>query len=150
MTTRCDKCGDESNSAPGLPCGRVEEDLHTMEPLTEPCTGTYRVKVGKTYVITASVYVDEVRDAKEAADVIGLLNAMVGSHGPNSPISVQIRLPDEDSGYEWSEVGGEDPEDGQPGPGQYSMMLDPRYNKSTDTVPPEVRRQAEVDEYRGD
>lgn len=41
MTIKCDKCGDESNSAPGLICGRVEIDEDTGTPITEPCTGTY-------------------------------------------------------------------------------------------------------------
>jgi gamma-glutamylcyclotransferase (GGCT)/AIG2-like uncharacterized protein YtfP len=34
--TRCDRCGDESNSDVGLVCGRVDE------PGQEPCRGTYR------------------------------------------------------------------------------------------------------------
>ena len=33
---RCNRCGDESNSARGLPCGRVDK------PGSKPCLGTYR------------------------------------------------------------------------------------------------------------
>ncbi len=33
---RCDRCGDESNSAPDLLCGRVDDDGDL------PCAGTYR------------------------------------------------------------------------------------------------------------
>jgi hypothetical protein len=33
---RCDRCGDVSNSAPGLQCGRVDAEG------AEPCRGTYR------------------------------------------------------------------------------------------------------------
>jgi hypothetical protein len=45
MTTKCDKCGDESNSAPGLMCGRVEGGA--------PCDGTYRevARVGTLQVL---------------------------------------------------------------------------------------------------
>lgn len=39
--TKCDRCGDESNSDPDLMCGRVEYD-EDERPVTEPCTGTYR------------------------------------------------------------------------------------------------------------
>lgn len=35
MTT-CDRCGDQSNSAPNLMCGRVDSEGDA------PCTGTYR------------------------------------------------------------------------------------------------------------
>jgi len=35
--TVCDLCGDESNSAPNLPCGRVEGS-------NPPCPGVYRRK----------------------------------------------------------------------------------------------------------
>jgi hypothetical protein len=34
--TTCDRCGDVSNSAPGLRCGRVDDDDE------QPCAGTYR------------------------------------------------------------------------------------------------------------
>ncbi len=35
--TICDTCGDESNSAPGLKCGRMER--HALSP----CPGVYRI-----------------------------------------------------------------------------------------------------------
>lgn len=34
--TRCEKCGDVSNSQPGLRCGRLEEGW------VEPCDGVYK------------------------------------------------------------------------------------------------------------
>lgn len=40
--TKCDTCGDESNSAPGLQCGRIEYDEDSGEPTTDPCVGIYR------------------------------------------------------------------------------------------------------------
>lgn len=44
FTTKCDTCGDESDSEPGLPCGRPigppgHDDDH---PDAVPCTGTYQ------------------------------------------------------------------------------------------------------------
>lgn len=51
--TKCDVCGDESNSAPGLMCGRVEED----DPTETPCAGTYRTgDEGRIlYAVTAQI-----------------------------------------------------------------------------------------------
>lgn len=57
-----------------------------------------------TYVITASVYVDDVFTPEEATNVIELLNSMVGQKGPNSLISVEVRLPDPGIGREWERV----------------------------------------------
>lgn len=37
-STRCDRCGDVSNSAPELQCGRIDA------PGAKPCTGTYRAQ----------------------------------------------------------------------------------------------------------
>lgn len=47
-TTMCDTCGDHSDSEPGLPCGRVDEDSNdsngdgTERPGSAPCAGTYQ------------------------------------------------------------------------------------------------------------
>lgn len=51
--TKCDVCGDEANSAPGLMCGRVEED----DPTETPCAGTYRTgDEGRIlYAVTAQI-----------------------------------------------------------------------------------------------
>jgi hypothetical protein len=105
MTIRCDKCGDESNSAPGLRCGRVECDADTGERY-EPCTGTYLEMPKQTFVITASVYVDDCETAEEAAEVVKRFNES-GRTGHY----VEIRLPDPDSGYEWSAIGEQYEED---------------------------------------
>lgn len=41
--TKCDKCGDESNSAPNLTCGRsLGLDAHGEETCAPYCDGTYR------------------------------------------------------------------------------------------------------------
>lgn len=37
--TICDTCEDYSNSEPGLPCGRIDDEA---PPGTLPCPGTYR------------------------------------------------------------------------------------------------------------
>lgn len=53
--TKCDVCGDEANSAPGLMCGRVEEEDEDSE---KPCTGTYRTgeELGRIlYAATAQI-----------------------------------------------------------------------------------------------
>lgn len=110
MIVKCNKCGDEADSHPALVCGRVEIDEATGVPITEPCNGTYmRIPVplsDKSFVITASIFVDGVKSAAAAAAAVAeaneeLAEAMEGVAGAR----IEIRLPDPDSGYVWSEVG---------------------------------------------
>lgn len=43
--TVCDVCGDMSNSAPGLPCGRVDFNVDDDDlPIGPPCAGIYRLR----------------------------------------------------------------------------------------------------------
>lgn len=51
-----------------------------------------------SYVITASVYVDGVESPEEATAQVESLNVNWGEE-----FNVQIVLPDEDSGYEWTQ-----------------------------------------------
>lgn len=55
--------------------------------------------MGNTYVITASVYVDDVASDKEAAESVEELNR------GGDPGNITVRLPDEGSEYAWSFVG---------------------------------------------
>lgn len=109
MIVKCNKCGDESNSEPNVTCGRVEID-EKNRTISGPCTGVYQhIPVplsDKSFVITASIFVDGVNSAEQAAAAVAEANEELAETvrdvvGAN----VTIRLPDPDSGYVWSEIG---------------------------------------------